>query len=544
MLNNMNINKKLWLIFGPTAVALVLVGLLGLRGIDRSNHNAETIYHDHLVPVSQLGAINNMMRQNLQALTIAAVARSAPGATEEYYLAPTEANIGKIDKLVKRLREAHSSPEEGKLIEEWAGLREGFVEKGLRPAVALLRAGEFSDAEDMVLGTARPRFEKTQAVFDKLVALKLEESRKLNERAAAEFSVARNLILATGLLGLLLALAIVFVIIRSITRALGLMQATIGEVEKSSDFTRRVAVEGSDEVGKTAASFNALMGALQGMLRQVLDNVASVSGAAQTLASTSSQVAAGSAQQSEAASNMAATMEQITVSINHVSDSAREALDISRRSGEFSSRGGTVIHDAAAEMLRIADTVRETSSTIESLGQQSDQISSVVQVIKDVADQTNLLALNAAIEAARAGEQGRGFAVVADEVRKLAERTTKATEEITQMIGAIQGSARSAVAGMGAAVSRVDSGVALARQAGDAINQIKEGADLVVSEVNDISAVLAEQSTASNDIATHVEKVAHMSEENSAAANEAASAASHLERLADTMRAAVGRFRI
>jgi methyl-accepting chemotaxis protein len=343
---------------------------------------------------------------------------------------------------------------------------------------------------------------------------------------------------------LTLGLIVAWLIIRSITTPLNRMRATIGEVEKNGDFTQRIPASGHDEVGQTANSFNDLMTTLQSALRQVLDSVDQVSGATHTLSSSSSQVASSSAHQSEAASAMAATVEQVTVSINHVSESAREALEISRKSGELSSQGGNIIHNAATEMKQIAETVRLTSSTIEDLGQQSNQISSVVQVIKDVADQTNLLALNAAIEAARAGEQGRGFAVVADEVRKLAERTTKATEEITHMIATIQNSAHAAVARMGEAVEQVGGGVALAEQAGDAINQIKEGAGQVIAVVNDISSALVEQSSASNDIASHVEKVAQMSEENSAAAGETASAANHLEQLSGTMRAAVSRFRI
>jgi methyl-accepting chemotaxis protein len=241
---------------------------------------------------------------------------------------------------------------------------------------------------------------------------------------------------------------------------------------------------------------------------------------------------------------MAAAVEEMTVSINHVSDSAREAVEISRNSGKLSTEGGEITHKAAAEMSQIAETVRNTAQAIEELGQQSNQISSIVQVIKDVADQTNLLALNAAIEAARAGEQGRGFAVVADEVRKLAERTTKATEEITQMIASMQHSAHAAVATMETAVDQVGGGVTLANQAGSAIIQIKNGAEHVVDVVNDISSALAEQSSASNDIASQVEKVAQMTEENSAAAAETASAANTLHDLAGTMQTAVSRFRI
>jgi methyl-accepting chemotaxis protein len=219
-------------------------------------------------------------------------------------------------------------------------------------------------------------------------------------------------------------------------------------------------------------------------------------------------------------------------------------VEISRKSGKLSTEGGEVIHKAAAEMSQIAETVRLTAQAIEELGQHSNQISSIVQVIKDVADQTNLLALNAAIEAARAGEQGRGFAVVADEVRKLAERTTKATEEITQMIGTIQHSAQAAVSTMSSAVDQVSGGVALAKQAGSAITQIKDGAEQVVAVVNDISSALTEQSSASNDIAAQVEKVAQMTEENSAAAAETSSAANNLQELASHMRATVSRFKI
>ena len=168
----------------------------------------------------------------------------------------------------------------------------------------------------------------------------------------------------------------------------------------------------------------------------------------------------------------------------------------------------------------------------------------MVNVIKGIADQTNLLALNAAIEAARAGELGRGFAVVADEVRKLAERTAKATEEVTLMIGEIQNTSRDVVAGMAAMVDQVNSGVALAREAGDAITQIKTGTDQVASTVSEISNSLTEQSKASDEIAIQIEKVSNMTEANSNAAKQASEAAGGLEQLAVEMRATVDRFKI
>ncbi len=353
-----------------------------------------------------------------------------------------------------------------------------------------------------------------------------------------------NLALLIGLLAVAGGSLMAFFITRAITHPLNTLQHVISEVENTGDLSKRVNVRSSDEVGQTATSFNKLMETLQGALGQILGNVTHVLEASQTLSTSAKQVATSSTMQSEAASSMAATVEQVTVSINHVSTSAGEALALSQKSGELSHRGGAIIHNAGAEMMQIANTVRGTSTLIEDLGQKSNEISSIVMVIKDIADQTNLLALNAAIEAARAGEQGRGFAVVADEVRKLADRTTQSTEEIIGMINTMQSSAREAVTGMAAAVHQVNSGVDLAQQAEKAIDQIKEGADQVIRVVTDISHALLEQSSASNDIANNVEKVAQMSLENDSTAGQTAREVLHLQQLAEAMRSEVSKFRI
>ena len=335
-----------------------------------------------------------------------------------------------------------------------------------------------------------------------------------------------------------------FILKRFVSDPAGRMRTAIMEITNTGDFTRRVAVQSDDEIGQTARSFNDLMGNLQTAFRQVHDGIERVAESSHSLSTSSQQVAHGSVNQSSATSAMAETVEQVTLSIAHVSDGAREALRISKSSGELSERGGEIILHAAEEMRKIADTVRQTSVSIENLGEQSTKISSIVKVIKEIADQTNLLALNAAIEAARAGEQGRGFAVVADEVRKLAERTTQSTQEVTQMIETIQQASLAAVAGMNATVGQVDGGVALAQQAGDAINQIKLESGQVLKTVGEISAALEVQSQASNEIATHIEKVAQLTGENSGAAEHTADAAGQLAQLADDMRTTVNRFKI
>jgi methyl-accepting chemotaxis protein len=400
------------------------------------------------------------------------------------------------------------------------------------------------DSDQKVGGGNKKLFRQIQLLRNDFVGTLEKKGVASLELIDQQFKTKRIILAIIAVVSIVLLTVVSLFIARSIIRPLNSMQSTIATVEKSGDFTHRIVITSHDEVGKTAKSFNDLMGSLQASLRKILDGVDQVSDSAKSLTALSTQVSTSSSAQSEASSAMAATVEQVTVSIGEVSSSAREAQEISSKSGELSNEGGSIIHNAATEMTQIAEIVRQTSVDIEKLGQQSNQISSVVQVIREVADQTNLLALNAAIEAARAGEQGRGFAVVADEVRKLAERTTNATLEIGKMITSIQESSRTAVSSMQVAVDRVGGGVELAQKAGDAINQIKEGASQVINVVNNISSALTEQSSASNDIATQVEKVAQMSEKNNAAASEAATAATHLESLASDIRQTVRQFKI
>ena len=188
--------------------------------------------------------------------------------------------------------------------------------------------------------------------------------------------------------------------------------------------------------------------------------------------------------------------------------------------------------------------VNTTAGTIRELEVFSGQISNIVNVIRDIADQTNLLALNAAIEAARAGEQGRGFAVVADEVRKLAERTSNSTQEITGMIDKIQAGTRQAAQEMEAGVARVSAGVELARRAGDAVIEIRGSTEASAQAVGHITTALQEQSSAARDIARQVEKIAQGAEENAASVGQTSAAADNLHDLAEELERLAAHFKI
>lgn len=291
------------------------------------------------------------------------------------------------------------------------------------------------------------------------------------------------------------------------------------------------------------ADISRMQDTLRAMISTILDNAEHVSSAANQLLSAAEEVADRSQRQSDAASSMAASVEEMAVSIDQVRENATEAHSISENSASISEEGAAVIHSAASEMRQISEAVQASSEIVEDLGRQSDQITSIVNTIREIADQTNLLALNAAIEAARAGEQGRGFAVVADEVRKLAERTSLSTTEIATMVTRIQQGTRGAVASMQAGVAKVGSGVELASQAGESINSIRDGAQRVSQVVTSISDSISEQSHASNDIAHKIETIAQMSEESAAAVRHTADAARRLHQLSGELHAAVAQFK-
>ncbi|MDR1647274.1 MAG: methyl-accepting chemotaxis protein [Zoogloeaceae bacterium] len=391
-----------------------------------------------------------------------------------------------------------------------------------------------------------------QAELSAPVVKVLEDIFEFEENRAAEIEHANNSLahrmvtLQVGALvvGLGLVLAIAVSVFRAVMKPLELTRSTVGKIAANNDLTQRVDLHSTDEFGLMVNDFNGLIQRLHDALSGIQGSVDGVLSTATSLSSAAAQVAGSSTSQASATSAMAASVEEMTVSINTVSSSAEDAQQLAVKAGASSARGGEIIHRSSAGMVSIAESVGDASRVITELGEESKQISDVVQVIKEVADQTNLPALNAAIEAARAGEQGRGFAVVADEVRKLAERTAQSTVDIGVMIGKIQTSANDAVVEMQKVVEQVSVGKDLAESAGVMMASVEEDAGKVSSAVTEISNALKEQSQASQEIARHVETIAQMTDENNAAAAETSSNAQHLQDIAQAAGKAVAVFRI
>jgi methyl-accepting chemotaxis protein len=311
-----------------------------------------------------------------------------------------------------------------------------------------------------------------------------------------------------------------------------------------ADLTHSLSTQSEDEFAEVARSFNTFTEAVrQIMLR--------LSGYSEQLASASEELSSGATQSSSAArlqadqtQQIATAMREMSATVQDVSEHSQDAAETSRKAADAARNGGQVVEQILTTMRSIADSSRNVADRIGDLGKSSEQVGKIVAVINDIADQTNLLALNAAIEAARAGEQGRGFAVVADEVRKLAERTTNATKEIAEMIDSIQRETRNAVLAMEQGRREVESGVEKTAASGIVLQELIQLAEKVGDMIARIATAATQQSSTTEHINSSVLQISGSTQEAAASATEAAKACSDLSNLATDLRSMVGRFRL
>ncbi|WP_374486241.1 methyl-accepting chemotaxis protein [Zoogloea sp.] len=330
-----------------------------------------------------------------------------------------------------------------------------------------------------------------------------------------------------GVVGVAVLAATRFIFVRPLAE----LRDTIKAMHKDGDLSRRAPVS-SGQVGEVEAVFNELIGSFQGIVGKVIFDAQRVSEAADLLSGHAGSVAQGSGSQKAAAESMAVAIEQMTAGVNAVADHASQTATNAQVARELSIKGAEIVTSASREIEQIARSVEDSAQVISALGERSEAISGIVKVIREIADQTNLLALNAAIEAARAGEQGRGFAVVADEVRKLAERTSSATTEISTMISAIQAETKTAIASIDAGSAQAHAGAALAQKAADSLQQINEGAQQTMEKVDAIADAINAHSREADQIVGHVREIMDMVGRNSAGAQETLDEASSLSGLA------------
>ena len=445
---------------------------------------------------------------------------------------------------LKQLAEGHQGLD-GFIIQLNALGEEHRVVSGKYLAEIDAQNGNATQSDAVVAGIDRPLLANIKVLRDGFVQFVKDKGNEKIKFADEGFEHRRAIIIIWVVISLAISVSLAAFILHSVMSQLGgdpKDVAHVVNVMAEGDFSAQP--NKLPEPGSLLANAYQMQGNLREMIAKVKTQAGQVGDMANSLASSAQQISSNVNQESDAVSGMAAAIEELSVSTTHISDQGNSAKRIATSSRSNAEQGAKVVNNTVNGLLATAQEIESASSEVSRLGEDATRISEVVKVIKEIADQTNLLALNAAIEAARAGEQGRGFAVVADEVRKLAERTANATTEINLMSGKIGSVAANALNGMDKVVKTTRQGVVDAETAQASIALIQENFAQVADVIDEISGSLVEQNVAATELAQSTERVSSMSGENASSAQGLLHLANALEDKAREVRQAVDVFRV
>lgn len=543
-LSNFSVGNRLLVGFGVVLAMACLMWTAAWFGISGMMEETRHILQgsNKMMALSGLARADSIMLRQYEKDIFINI--NTPAKVEEYKRKWSEAR----ERLIARvgdLEKIATLPEDRDLLISVRKNENEYTE-GVKTVLNKISSGEINTAQEA--NTAMIPF---KAATHQLVEQMKVFSIKNAEREEAE-EVALNVAadkLNTKLFAVLIvmfiaAIGIALLITRSITQPLHLMQSTISRVESSSDFTLHIEVDSNDEVGMTAKAFNRLLDSMGVIIRQTRAAVVEIAGDVRGLASSTQQETAASLLQAESTASVAASVEEMSVTIAEIKQHADESESIAESGQKETALAVVVTREGVKEMYQTAQAIKDSTLNVSRLSDSSTQINGIVVTIKEIAEQTNLLALNAAIEAARAGEQGRGFAVVADEVRKLAERTAKSTEEIAKLIETLKVDIEQAVNTMSCADAQVTRSMGTAQQAEDSLEKIGRRSDNLNIKMKGISNSINECKIAINEIGRQMENIAQMTEENSASTAFTCDTTKQLDVLAANLQHSVEKYKI
>jgi len=544
--NDLKVRTKLFVLVLASCLALVAVGSMGLGGMRSSNHALEesnrSIQH-----VALLGGMkSDFLAMRLDLVYMMAL-KDQTKLKEKW-----DDFAGKTAAVRDAMKKFEASGLDRQELATIAAFRDGFenyVVNGTKLGEMLLAAHAANDekavASAVTFGAEQvgPLYAKPAETVARLVADNIRDGQEMFTASTAaykrSFMAMVGIIAATLIVTLMLGLVIANSVVNPLRKIFETLQSmAAGNLSVRSTITSR------DEMGMLSKELNIMAEQLHETITRVAHNGLEVASAANQMHSTAEQMATGAEQAAAQTQTIATASEEMAATTNDIAGNCHQAASNAGKVNEAAETSAQIVNETITVMAQITARVRETATMVETLGSRSEEIGEIVGTIEDIADQTNLLALNAAIEAARAGEQGRGFAVVADEVRALAERTTKATKQIAATIRNIQSETRNAVVSMEEGVREVEKGTQDASKSGESLQNILEQIGALTMQVSQIATAAEEQTATTSEISNNIQQITAVVQMTANGSQESAAAAAQLSRLSEELRTLMAHFKI
>ncbi len=529
----LSLQARLWAAVAVMLSLMTLVGLFGLQGIAESNAQLDRMYREKLLPSNMTNRMMALLADNRSQIMLGLQHDTLNPNSKLHdhpltmHVDATLKNREEINALLAEIKKLPLTAKEEALFAQFSDTRERFSKEGINLARGMLAEGKYLETNQLLLLKINPLYNEMRQSGEALINEFARSSEADFAAAEARYSKVRNLTI--GILVAILAIALI--------GGLMLIGAIINPVRKAishfeliaeGKLTEDIDINGRDETGLLLCNLASMQGTLKAMLDNINAASKSIDERCALLETQMSQVAEQSVRQQSSAEGVAAATEEFSQSVQEVANNAHDAATAARESQQQVRESHASINQSMAATTRVVEAVQTSNVTIDQLNQSIAKIGDITRVIADIAGQTNLLALNAAIEAARAGEQGRGFAVVADEVRKLAERTTTSTADINNTVNEIQSVTARAVASMDLAAREVDTGIGMLRQSVAGLEGITHSSSQVSEMAEQISEAARQQGIASEEVALSMQQINDLVEQNSLSARSAKTAADEL----------------
>lgn len=550
LLRNLSIKMRLLLLVAVSLVVAGVIGISGIQGMVGINSSLETVYENRLKPAIILGEIVGLMRDN-RVQQFAALQHDSSNEFSTMHNHAIKMHTDKVNKNIARIAEIWDEyielqPQTEQalaLSDTFSRSRKQFVVDGLIPVNDALLAGEYRRANEAILKKVTPLFTQANKDILALEEYMVESSQVLYQDAHDDFISTRNSVLILLLIGALILIVTAQRTISAINK--GVTDLGHGmERLAAGDLTIHIDYEAHDEFGHIIGNFNTMTSQLRDAFSEFSSATSQVAAAAEQTSAVTEKTNSGIREQQMQTEQVATAMNQMNATVQEVARNAAQAAEAAGVADKEASNGRDVVQQTIAKINQLSVEVRDSADAIREVEKDSEQIGSVLDVIKTIAEQTNLLALNAAIEAARAGEQGRGFAVVADEVRTLASRTQESTTEIESTIAKLQSGSRNAVVAMEHSLEQTQQSVGQAELAGEALQVISQA----ISSINDMNTQIAtaseEQSAVAEEINRSVVAISEISSQTAEGAVQTAESSGQLAALSEGLQKAINKFKM